>query len=663
MRYNATTNTFDFCFRPYVDRDCNTEGASSLVGNPVSVLSGRKIEREQDYQADGPFPLSFGRTYNSGSFPAIPNSERPIAPLGFWWRHDYERAIFLWRGTRTTTVVYRPNGAAEYFYLDGTQWIGRPDQTTMLTSAFDGNGNPTSWTYSTQDGMIEAYDGSGRLLSITNRAGLTQTLSYDDRGRLLRVTDPFGHALAFAYDAKDHLVTLTDPNGNLVSYGYDANNNLKNIDYPDGTSKRYHYEDSRFPNHLTGITDERGIRYATYQYDTQGRAIASYHAGNADRVDIAYNADGTRTVTNSRGNASTYTTATQLGVSLVTNISGPSCSTCGTGNTSYSYDPATNNLLSKTENGTTTQYGNYDTNGNYGYKIEAVGTPQQRRFDYTYDPRFHSKIATLTEASVYAAGQKITTYTYDDSGNRTSERIDGYRPDGTPVSRTTTYQYNGPLHQLSQIDGPRSDVADITTFDYHPFTAHDPDFPLPFDPDNGRLLRVTGPSGVLRDNILYTSTGKVASETRPNGLRITYGYYPGNDRLERMTQTDTLTGQTRTTRWTYLATGEVESITQGHGTPEATTLTLRYDDARRLTRIQDGLGNYMEYTLDTEGNQEAEKIYDASGVLKKQLSQTFDQYNRLDVSAQLNEAQNHDFAPDGTLDKLTDGRNTVTDYS
>ena len=34
---------------------------------------------------------------------------------------------------------------------------------------------------------------------------------------------------------------------------------------------------------------------------------------------------------------------------------------------------------------------------------------------------------------------------------------------------------------------------------------------------------------------------------------------------------------------------------------------MAYDDARRLTRITDGLNNYIEYVLDTEGNVEHEE--------------------------------------------------------
>ena len=223
------------------------------------------------------------------------------------------------------------------------------------------------------------------------------------------------------------------------------------------------------------------------------------------------------------------------------------------------------------------------------------------------------------------------------------------------MSRTTTWQYDGPLHQLSQVDGPRTDVADITTYDYYADAAGE-------GANRARLRRVADAHGVaLRDNIQYTATGKVLSESRPNGLTLGYTYYPGNDRLE--TLTESAGGVSRLTRWTYLATGEVESITQGYGTTDATTLSFGYDDARRLTRLTDGLGNYIEYQLDSEGNREAERIYDAVGVLRKQLTQTFDLYNRLDTSAQANESRDPDFAPDDTLDRSTDGAGHVNDYS
>ena len=105
----------------------------------------------------------------------------------------------------------------------------------------------------------------------------------------------------------------------------------------------------------------------------------------------------------------------------------------------------------------------------------------------------------------------------------------------------------------------------------------------------------------------------------------------------------------------------------GLGGADATTLSFGYDDARRLERITDGLGNYIAYTLDPEGNREEEKTFDAAGILHRQLTQTFDLYNRLDLSTQGDpitplEQTDPTYAPDGTLDLSTDGKGTVTDY-
>lgn len=555
------------------------------------------------------------------------------------------------------------------------QWSTDADIFYRLESVNDvATGELIALDLYTPDETRERYDLLGKLQSIHYVDGREEILEYaPDTGKLQTVTDSLGKTLSFAYDGPD--TTITVPGNEQYQLDY-SGGNLLSITYPDQTpgddtdnpKRQYHYENVDYPNHLTGITDERGIRYATYEYDADGQATASYLAGNADRVDVAYNADGTRTVTNSRQHSTTYATTNLLGVPVPTNITGPACASCGGSNTSYSYYPADSgldsyHLQSKTDNGVITRYGDYDANGNRGYKIEAVGTPQQRRTDYTYDPRFHGKVKKIIEPSVYAQDPtaqctegvdcKVTEYTYDDFGNRTAVTITGFTPTGTPVTRTTVYQYNGPLNQLSQIDGPRSDVSDITTLNYYPDDAGQGN-------NRAQLKEIIDANGVtVRGNIQYTAFGKILSEERPNGLSLSYTYYP-RGRLETLTETSGTSS--RTTRWTYLATGEVETVTQAYGTADATTITFGYDDARRLTRVEDGLGNYIKYTLDTEGNKEFEEIYDNGDVLKKSLAQTFDAYNRLNVSTQQNESSDYDFNPNGTLGALTDGESSLTDY-
>ncbi len=496
-----------------------------------------------------------------------------------------------------------------------------------------------------------------------------------------------GQQINFASDNQNRISQMDVPGIGIFRYEYDGitglagANNLTAVRKPDGTLRIYHYEDKRFPNALTGITDERGIRYATYEYDDQGRATASYHGPQTsalgDRINgisITFNSDGMRVVKNSRDSAkgrsgSTYTTTTQLGVALVTGISGPGCSSCGASNASYQYDAA-NNLISKANNNHVTRYGNYDANGNPGCVVEGVSTadtstgvctfdaaasPNARRIDYTYDPRFHSKVATISEPSVRSGSTKLTINTYDAYGNLTGVTITGFTPTGAPVSRTSTYTYAGPLHQLSQIDGPRTDLQDLTAFSYYPD-----------DPTQGnnraRLQRITDQNGLLlRDALQYSATGKVLSESHPNAVSLTYTHYTGNDRLQ--TVTETAAAVSRTTRWTYLPTGEVAGLTRGDGSPAATTLSFGYDAGRRLTRITDGLGNSIQYTLDTEGNRIGEQTYDSNGALKKAITQTFDDYNHLHTRSQANETLTTAVNPDGTLGSVVDGRSSTTQYS
>ncbi|HHJ16880.1 MAG TPA: hypothetical protein ENJ80_09305 [Gammaproteobacteria bacterium] len=634
------------------------KGESCCLGNPIHSGLGNKYQIEADISLSS---LTFSRAYNSFDFQL---NDVPVSSvIGRHWNHSYERYVIADSLDSNAIHVTRPDGKGYIFSSSGGQWLPDADILDRLEQLTDALGAPAGWRYTTTGNTVEVYDTAGKLVSITDVRGNTQTLSYDSNSLLNRVDTNTGEYLQFGYDGENRISTITDHTGRAWVYRYDATDNLAFVDNPDGTTRQYHYNEPAFtsgndlPGVLTGITDERGIRYATFEYDASERAVASYHAGNAQRVDITYNdTDGTRTVTNSLGQSSTYSTAVQLDVPLVTDVSGPGCTTCGAGNSSYNYDPATNNLLSRTENGVTTEYGNYDIQGQYGYRTEALGTPEQRRTDYTYDTRFFNRITSITEPSVFTGNSKVTTYAFDSSGNKISETIAGFDPTGTPVNRTTTWQYNGPLNQLSFVDGPRADVNDYTYYRYYP---NDTSVPVG---TRARLKEIEDANGVLiRSNIQYTATGKVSSENRPNGLTLTYTYYPGNDRLQTLTETGT--SASRTTRWTYLATGEVESITTADGTPNATTLSFGYDDARRLTRITDGAGNSIAYTLDTEGNRTFERTYDAGNTLRKQLSQTFDIYNRLDTTAQANETTNPDFAPDGTLDLQTDGRGSTTDYS
>ncbi|MGZ3241234.1 MAG: RHS repeat domain-containing protein, partial [Burkholderiaceae bacterium] len=271
--------------------------------NPINPAVGNKYQYEQDFIGTGSFPLRFERSYNSIS------AQNKL--LGNSWRSNYERSVNLplSESTAITDVfVQRPDGRSLAFSPSGNNWIPDADVAGKLVQLFDTANHPAGWRYTDSDGDVtETYDVSGKLLLLTSRAGLTQTLLYSDgtasglngaiatgttkplmANLLLSVTDSFGRQLKFTYDIGGRLVTMTDPSGGVYAYTYGSNTNIQSVTYPDTKTKTYLYNESAYTggnnlvNALTGILDENGARYATWNYDAQGRAISSEHAGGVE---------------------------------------------------------------------------------------------------------------------------------------------------------------------------------------------------------------------------------------------------------------------------------------------------------------------------------------------------------------------------------------------
>ncbi len=230
----------------------------TAVGNPCNPISGNKFETETDYLSAGPFPIRFERFYNS--------NRAGVTVAGADWRHSYQRTIQAEPVTSEGAVadVGRASGQILTFTFSNGAWISDPDVQEQLTEVVDTSGVRVGWRLIDAGDILEDYDASGRLLAITSREGFTQTLAYDVDGRLETVTGPFGRTLNFSHDASGRLSTLIDPAGNLYQYVYDTAGNLVSVAYPDDTpgnnadnpTRMYHYENSAFPYHLTGITDE-----------------------------------------------------------------------------------------------------------------------------------------------------------------------------------------------------------------------------------------------------------------------------------------------------------------------------------------------------------------------------------------------------------------------
>ena len=147
-------------------------------------------------------------------------------------------------------------------------------------------------------------------------------------------------------------MAVVDPAGNTYAMTYDTYGNCSL--WPSGCEfagkpnlRTFLYENPIYVSALTGIVDEEGQRYATYTYDSQGRATRTEHSGGVNTYTIAFNADGSSAVTDPLGTTRTF------GYSLVVNaikrigISQP-CTTCGDGAQANTYD-GSGNVASRTD--------------------------------------------------------------------------------------------------------------------------------------------------------------------------------------------------------------------------------------------------------------------------------------------------------------------------
>ena len=351
------------------------------LGNPIQSALANKYEIERDYVGASNFPLRFDRTYNSASVVKF--------NLGQQWRHSFDRVVQIRPGyTPTLVEVTRPDGFGTRFTQQGSSWVADADIADRLVRLSDSWGQPADWKYTVAaDDSVETYDVAGQLLWVEQRDGRLQRLTYSTGtgarypstapactpppgaptpaiGLLWCVTDAFARQLNFVYDATNRLAKLVDPAGQQTLYSYNAAGYLGSVTYPDATVRTYHYNEAahtagaNLPYALTGITDENGTRYATFKYDTSGRAVSTEYAGGVGKVTLSY-ASGSTTATDALNTSRTYTFETSLGVARNTGISQPcSASGCGGGTAAATTYDANGNASSRKDfNDVLTCYG------------------------------------------------------------------------------------------------------------------------------------------------------------------------------------------------------------------------------------------------------------------------------------------------------------------
>jgi YD repeat-containing protein len=508
--------------------------------NPIHSATGSKLQREVDYVGSGSNRLRLVRQYTSAK-------AMDPAGLGRHWQHNYSRKVVLINSTLMMTAsVTRENGHRYHFNYDTAAglWVGDPDVNGKLVRIIDANGLVTGWQYSSDD-QTELYDGVGKLISVRHRDGLEETLSYSTTatpaaiapapGLLIKVEDAFGRSLNFVYDIRGRIVRMIDPAGNAYLYAYDLSNNLATVTYPDDTpadgtdnpKKTYLYGElahtanvSR-PHALTGIIDENNKRFGTWDYNAQGRAISSEHAGGVDKTALAFNADGTTSVTDPLGSTRKFRFQLIHGVYKSAGVDQPGGSGCDASASNIGYDANGNVAYRVDFNGNRTNAvfdlaRNLETSRTEGLTAAGASTPETRTIETAWHPIFRLPVR-ITEPGLEAA------YTYDDKGNITHKRLKDLTSQTMREWHTAyTYSPTVPGAVLQKVeDGPRAEVSDLTTSDYYPPDAACAGGHLGC---RGQLKQITTALGHVTRITRYSAHGQPEEIIDPNELVTTLTY-------------------------------------------------------------------------------------------------------------------------------------------
>jgi YD repeat-containing protein len=443
---------------------------------------------------------------------------------------------------------------------------------------------------------------------------------------------------------------------------------LTSVRYPGGAVRTFRYAEPdfisvpegagalRFDSTLTGVFDESGVRISTYRYDYTRRVTASEPPNGVNQYAFGPHPqqyqEGT-TVTTPLGAAVVY--AVQSG--RVTTVSQPAGAGSAACSNQAEYD-SLGRALSRTDfTNRKTCYGNDLSRNLETARLEgltsastcptdvaaympAVGTEQRKVLTQWHpDWRLEARRAEPKKLTTWVyngqpdptAGGAITTCAPTDAlvdgkpiamvckevEQATSDETGGAGFGATAVgtAQVQRWTYNRWGQKLTH-DGARTDVSDVTTYEYYPDTQADWTM--------GDLKQVTNALGQLTRYTRYDRNGRLLQQLDANGTVTDYAYTP-RGWLTQVQVTPSGGGGSQTTVYEYDAVGQMTRATL----PDGSYTSYTYDAARRLTQVADSASNRVDYTLDAMGNRTREEWKDPGGTLRKTLTRSIDALNRV----------------------------------
>ena len=204
-----------------------------------------------------------------------------------------------------------------------------------------------------------------------------------------------------------------------------------------------------------------------------------------------------------------------------------------------------------------------------------------------------------------------------------------------------TYTYNA-LGLIESEDGPRTDVDDITRYDYD---------------SAGNKITMTNALDHVTYYLDYDARGNVGRTVDPNGVETVFSYHPRGWLSSATVKHPDHSSLDATTRYEYNgASGLMTRIIL----PSGNEINYQYDAARRLIATENNAGERIAYTLDAAGNR-IQEVISVNGEVVRKIIRAYDELNRL-MSISGNHGQQTRFHYDSNDNNTTqqDGRLNLT---
>jgi len=597
----STRNRADGDIDCIVDPPC-----CKKLGDPVQVANGARVQREEDYRFGDPRGLQLTRYYYSfGFFRPVIRGASDVAGVDDFWRNSYDIRLYPEAsGSAALATVVSPDGSITSFDTTGAPLQNYGGAADRLRHETDG-----SWTLVLAAGGRKVFNAAGRVTALVDQNGLQTIVAYDGNGKLGLVEDPYGRQILFSYTG-ELLSSATTPDGKVIAYGYDASGRLTSVTYPDGASRTYKYEDGTYRFLMTGLVDEMGAE-SVFSYDSNGRATKNSRNGGSFVESYAYGA-GTTAYTDALGKTETITFAVSGGVNRPT-ASATSCAGCtNTPATATAFDSNGNRVSSRDANGNLTSYTfdlatNLETSRTEALKSDGTATTAMRSVSTVWDT-VRRKPATVTHS---AAGEPDWTesFVYDANGNILKSTLSS-----GAQSRSTSYQYDA-QGRLVLVDGPRTDVQDLTSVTYFP------------NDDactgcRGQQASVTDALGHVTTYVAYDANGRLTEEKDPNGI-TQKNVYDVRGRLIATTSAFGLPAA-ETAGYAYDLAGRIATSTA----PDGAKATYGYDGLGRLVSVASPSGSRIVTVRDANGNIIGQDTFDKDGTLRSRSRSVLDPLGR-----------------------------------